>query len=233
MKPIIYTLGVLVAAVSLLAAAEVPETLPQARVQGQGSVWARPDLATLWFTVDTEAPRVAEATSANARQADALVAAVKKLLPKAEDIHSLSFRVEPVYAAPERGKKLRIVGYKVSHTFRVRLTDIHRLAEVLDTGLAQGATQVQGPRWEHSQLPELQRQAAAQALAQARKMAEALAQTEKLKVKRLRQVATQAAGPPYPRGLAGAKVFDEAAATPITVGEEEISAQVEAIFELQ
>jgi hypothetical protein len=215
-------------------AGEPKAEVPTARVQGQGAVWAKPDVAQLIFVIETEALKVPEAADANARQADGFLAAVKKLLSSADSLQSLSYRVDPVYAAPEKGKRPKITGYKARHTFRVRLTDLKKVGEVIDAGLANGASQVQGPRWEHAKLDELTRQAAVQALTRARQLAEALAAAEKLKVKRLQLVSTQFHGPPMPRAaFAVAGGVDEGAPTPLEVGEEEIRSQVEAVFELE
>ncbi len=232
MLPGLLVFLIILAPAGLAAAPDAPGAVPQVRVPGIGSVWARPDLAVLLFTVEAEAPRAPEAVAAAARQADTFLAAVKKLLPAPEAVHSLSFRVDPVYTPPDKGRQPKVAAYRARHTYRVRLGDIALVGPVIDAGLAQGATQVQGPRWEHSNAPELQRRAAVQALEQARKMAEALAGAEKLQIKRLLQVSTHAAVPAPPPGLARA-LAPEAAATPIEVGEEEIRASVEAVFELQ
>ena len=78
--------------------------------------------------------------------------------------------------------------------------------------------------------PDLARQAAVNALERARRLAEALAQAAGLKIKGvdkistgIRFIASRAAGEPYLMAKA-------ASPTPIEVGEEEISAHIQAVF---
>ena len=87
-----------------------------------------------------------------------------------------------------------------------------------------------GPYWSHSRLEELQRQAAVNALERARRLAEALAQAAGLKIKGLDKISTgiriiapRATGEAYQMAKA-------ASPTPIEVGEEEISAHIQAVF---
>ena len=105
-----------------------------------------------------------------------------------------------------------------------------RLGTVIDTAMKNGATKVNGPYWSHSRLEELQRQAAVNALERARRLAEALAQAAGLKIKGvdkistgIRIIAPRGAGETYQMAKA-------ASPTPIEVGEEEISAHIQAVF---
>lgn len=214
------------------AAGEGLHEPPTARIVSESRVFATPDLALLIFVIETEAPRAQVATEKNARRAQTFLTAMKKTLAAKETVQSIRFGVTPVYSSPRKGEGPKITGYRARHNFRVRLRGVAGLGKIIDTGLQNGATGIQGPYFEHSRLEELTRQAAVQALAKARRLAEALAQAEHLKIKRLRQVANETGVRPLSRGL-GVMAARAAAETSIEVGEEEIKARVEAVYELE
>lgn len=218
---------------SSIAAEEKNDRLT-ARIHSDGRVMATPDIATLVFKIETEAPRAQAAAESNARLAEKFLPIIKKALTAEESVQSTGYGVTPIYTYPKRGEPSKITAYRARHSFRVKLKDVKRIGEVIDLGLQNGATSVQGPYWEHSRREELNRQAAVQALAQARRLAEALAQVEQLKVKRLFKVSTEISARPMPVARENLAFAPKAAAeTAIEVGEEEIHARIEAIYELE
>lgn len=210
-----------------------PPPSPAISVDAEGKVMARPDLATLILEVETQAAGAEAAAADNARRADSLLAALKKLLGPDEKIQTLGFRLTPVRSSKDKSRPPEITGYQAVHRFRVEIRELGRLGTVIDTSLKSGASQVQGPSWGHSRLEELQREAAVDALGRARRLAEALAQAAGLKIKGVEKIST-GIRVIFPR--AGGEVFAAAplaGPTPIEVGEEEIKAQIQAVFGLQ
>jgi hypothetical protein len=211
-------------------------TVPQAKILGEGVVKAYPDVALFNFTILTEAPKAQSASSENARKADAFLGAVKKFLHEGDTVKSSGFRVLPLYTYGDKGKKPAISGYRASHSFQVVIKELPRLGDLIDLAVQQGVNEVHGPVWQHSGIDLLNQEASVQALQKARQMAEALAQSQGMKVKRLHRVATMTRVAPFPRDDARAfkaAAGPEAVATPIEVGEQEIRAQIEAVFELE
>jgi len=219
------------------AEAEKPSTV---EIEASGEVFSKPDLATLYFVIDTQAATAQEAGQANARLAEKFRQAVKEALSGEEHLKSLDYRVGPVYQTKEvtRGQeKVRetvVVGYQALHLFEVGLRDLGKVGKVSDVGLKGGATRVEGPVYDHTKREELQRQAAVAALTRARKLAEALAQTSGMKVKRLQSVTTR---PEYrsrtrKKAKAAGGASEDEPETVMEVGEEKFEAQVTAIFEL-
>lgn len=217
------------------AATEANAGGSEAWITAEGVVKAVPDMASLRLTIQTEAAKAQQATAANARLADGLVAALKKQLQEGDSLKSIAYRVQPLYSQPEKGKKQAIIGYQARHTFLLRVHEPRRLGELLDLALQHGVNDIQGPWWEHSRLEELQREATVKALQQARQLAEALARSQQLQVKKLVKVSVTHRARAIPPGAVRtlAAPTAEAAATPIEVGEEEIRAQVEATFALE
>lgn len=220
----------LVISLPVVAARAEEPTPPSISVDAEGKVAAKPDMATLHLEVETQAPQAQAAAQENAKRSDALLKAIKKVLQPEETIQTLSYRLNPLRNYRSKEKPNAITGYQAVHSFKVKVRDPLRLALVIDTAFAKGASRVNGPFWGHSRLAELQRQAAVQALGQARQMAEALAQAGGVKIKGLYKASTHISSvPPRGRGVEylAAK---RAVPTPIEVGEEEIRVRVTAVF---
>lgn len=208
-------------------------------VEAEGQVLAKPDKATLYFSVLTEAAQAQEAAQANAQEAENFLAALKKTLGNEDKMQTQEYRVFPIFRSKEKvqGKeKIRtdeIAGYRASHRFRVELKDLGKIGQVSDTALKNGASQVQGPYFGHSQQEDLQRQAAVKALERARKLADALAQAAGLKVARVVKISTTHALRPREFALAKAAPGGRAEVeTPIEVGDLTFQARLTVTYEL-
>uniref|UniRef100_A0A7V4G7Z9 DUF541 domain-containing protein n=1 Tax=Desulfobacca acetoxidans TaxID=60893 RepID=A0A7V4G7Z9_9BACT len=208
-------------------------------VEAEGQVVAKPDKAVMNFSVVTDGAQAQEAAQANAREAEKFLAAVKKALGPEDKVQTLDYRVFPLFRTKEqvRGKeKLRtdeIAGYRAFHRFKVELQDLGKIGAVSDTALKNGASQVQGPFFSHSQEEDLQRQAAVKALERARKLAEVLAAKAGLKLSRVLKIRTSHTL--RPREFAALKAAPAGAPeveTPIEVGDLTFQTRLVVTFEL-
>lgn len=210
-------------------AAETPSP-PSISVDADGKVMATPDLARLTLEVETQAATAAAAGQENAKQANAVLAAVKQVLGPEDKLRTLGYRLLPVHSYKDKSSPPEIKGYRAVNQFEVKAMDVARLGTVIDTAMKNGATRVNGPYWSHSRLEELQRQAAVNALERARRLAEALAQAAGLKIKGVDKIST-AVRIIAPRGGGETHLMAKAASpTPLEVGEEEIRANIQAVF---
>lgn len=212
------------------AAAAEALSPPSISVDADGKVLATPDLARLTLEVETRAATAAAAGQENAKQSNALLAAVKPGLGPEDKLRTLGYRLLPVHAYQDKSSPPEIKGYQAVNQFEVKVLDVARLGPVIDTAMKNGATRVNGPYWSHSRLEELQRQAAVNALERARRLAEALAQAAGVKIKGVDKIST---GIRFiaPRAAGGASLMaKESSPTPIELGEEEISAHIQAVF---
>jgi uncharacterized protein YggE len=210
-----------------------------AELATEGTVQVKPDKATFNFSVVTEAPQAQEAAKANAKEAENFLTAIKRVLGKDDKVKTLQYQVLPIFRRVEKTQGKRkintdeIAGYRASHRFEVELRDLEKIGQVADTAVKNGANEVQGPYFGHTQQEDLQNQAAVKALERARKLAEALAQASGLKVKRvLRMSTTQTI---QPRMFAMAKAAPPAGAevtTPIEVGDITYRSHLTVSFEL-
>ena len=210
-------------------AAETPSP-PSISVDADGKVMAVPDMARLTLEVETQAATAAAAGQENAQQAQAVLAAVKPALGPEDKLRTLGYGLTPVHSYKDKSSPPEIKGYRAVNRLEVKVMEVARLGGVIDTALKSGATRVNGPFWSHSRLEELQRQAAVNALERARRLAEALAQAAGLKIKGVDKIST-GIRIIAPRGAGEAHLMAKAASpTPIEVGEEEISAHLQAVF---
>ena len=210
-----------------------------AELATEGTVQVKPDKATFIFTVVTEAPQAEEVAKANAREAENFLTAVKRVLGKDDKVKTLQYQILPVFRRVEKTQGKRkintdeIAGYRASHRFEVELRDLNEIGQVADTAVKNGANDVQGPSFSHSQQEDLQNQAAVKALERAHKLAEALAQASGLKVKRVIKMSTTQTI--QPRMFSLAKSIPPAGAevtTPIEVGDITYRSHLTVIFEL-
>jgi uncharacterized protein YggE len=228
---VLFMVALVIAGFSLTPArgAETPSP-PSISVDADGKVMATPNLARLTLEVETQAPTAAAAGQENAQQADGVLKAVKQVLGPEDKLRTLGYRLMPVHSYKDKSSPPEIKGYRAVNQLEVKILDVARLGTVIDTAMKNGATKVNGPYWSHSRLEELQRQAAVNALERARRLAEALAQAAGLKIKGLDKIST---GIRFISPRAAGETFMAAKAaspTPIEVGEEEISAHIQAVF---
>jgi uncharacterized protein len=203
---------------------------PSISVDAEGKVMATPDLARLTLEVETQAATAAAAGQENAKQAKAVLDAVKPVLGPEDKLRTLGYRLLPVHASQDKSSPPEIKGYRAVNQLEVKVMDVARLGTVIDTAMKNGATRINGPYWSHSRFEELQRQAAVNALERARRMAEALAQAAGLKIKGVDKIST-GIRLIAPRSAGETHLMAKAAApTPIEVGEEEIRANIQAVF---
>jgi uncharacterized protein YggE len=222
--------------VTLLAReGETTPPAPQAHITTEGSVKAYPDVALLNFTILTEAAKAPAASTENAQKADAFLAAVKKFLHEGDTVKSAGYSIMPLYTYGDRGRKPAISGYRASNSFQVKTKDLPRLGELIDLAAQQGVNNIQGPIWQNSHIDTLTQEASVRGLQKAEQLAEALAKSQGLKVKRLQKVSNVTRLAPFPREAVpmAAAAAPGSAATPVEVGEQEIRATIEAVFDLE
>jgi uncharacterized protein YggE len=186
----------------------------------------------LTLEVETQAATAAAAGQENAQQTDRVLKAVKPALGAEDKLRTLGYSLVPVHSYKDKSSPPEIKGYQAVNRLEVKVMDVARLGGVIDTALKNGATKVNGPYWSHSRIEELQRQAAVNALERARRLAEALAQAAGVKIKGIDKISTGVRILP-PRGAGEAHMMARAAPpspTPIEVGEEEIKANIQAVF---
>ena len=111
---------------------------------GDATVSVPPDLAHIDLGVVTQGATAQDATTNNAAQAGAVIAALQGLLGTSANIKTISYSLSPVYNNPPAGQSPTIVGYMVTNIVEVTLTNLVQVGKVIDTAIQSGANRVQG-----------------------------------------------------------------------------------------
>src|ERR1700730_2312282 len=157
------------------------------RVTGDAKVTARPDRVQIDIGVTTRAAQSQEAASQNARQVDAVLAAVRKATPAAV-LKTISYSLNPTYQYHSKGEEPTIAGYSAVNVVQVTLDDLAKIGTVIDSATLAGANHVQGIQFTLRDQDAVRAEALRQAATRARAEAEVLAAALGLKVLRVLSV---------------------------------------------
>ena len=183
-------------------------------VSGQGEVRAQPDRATVAVGVLARRATVEAARQEANRVQAALLAVTRGLQIPDAQVRSTRINVSPEYTWNEARRQREFVGYLVQRQVVVDLRDIDRLGPLVEKSLSAGANDVQEPFLDSSQRKDLERQALALAVDDARRNADVLARAVGMAVGPARNVQGNgfSPGPPMPMAMARR---DVAAAAPV------------------
>jgi len=118
-------------------------------VSGTGKIYAKPDLATISFSVVTEKETVEEALSENSSKMNDVISKMKEEGVKEEKLKTTSFNIRPRYEYRETtqefytpaGKRV-LVGYEVSQTLETKTKELEKIGDLIDEATKAGANQV-------------------------------------------------------------------------------------------
>ncbi|MCC7264775.1 MAG: SIMPL domain-containing protein [Candidatus Latescibacteria bacterium] len=201
-------------------------------VSGSATVKANPDIAQAQLGVQTFADSVAEAVAQNNTRSAAVQAAMVAQGIAARDMHTTGFNVYPQMDY-EKDRAGVIVGYWAANTLNVRMRNLAKVGEVLQAGIEAGANNVSGLYFALEDPDSLLQEARVQAVADARKRAEALVGAAGGKLGKVLSI--RETSPWYGPVMARAD-FDKAegaASVPVQPGELEVTGQVEVVFQIE
>jgi uncharacterized protein YggE len=231
MRPMVVTMLLGVAAATTPAfALETAATLSSIRVTGDARVTAKPDRVQIDFGVTTHATHSQEAAAQNARQLDAVLAAVKQSAGPTATFKTIGYALNPNYQYHVSGGEPTITGYTASNTVQVTLDDLARIGSVIDSATQAGANHVQGIQFTLRDQDAVRATALREAALRARAEAEVLAGALGLKVVRVLSVEEMSPRVmpvrymPTPRAGLASAVAD--VATPVEAGTLDIAADV-------
>ena len=203
-------------------------------VSAEGSVSRAPDIATISAGVVTQAPTAAAAMQDNATRMTKTIAALKAAGVVDRDIQTASLNLSPQYRYAEN-KAPEVTGYQASNQVSLRFRDIRKAGKILDTLVAQGANQINGPVFSVEKADAAIDEARVAAIRTARARADLYAQAAGLKVKRIISISESQgyAPPPYPVPMMMSARVEKAADTAIEPGEQKLTVNVAVSFELE
>ncbi len=210
--------------------ADLQSVVRQIAVTGEGSVSAKPDMATINTGVVTEAKTAAEALAENNAAMQRLLEVLTSHGVSQRDIQTANFNVSPMYHHdPRSGQPPEIKGYRVTNQVRVRVRKLPRLGEVLDALVSAGSNQINGVGFSIAEPDALLDRARLEAVRNARRQADLFARAADVRLGRLLSLRTSPAVRPVPQFQMMAR---EAARVPIAEGELELSVRVDVVYSI-
>jgi uncharacterized protein YggE len=228
MRRLVAVVLVCAVAASPLRAQQAPlAPLSSIRVTGDAKVTARPDRVQIDIGVSTRAAQSQEAASQNARQVDAVLAAVRKATPAAV-LKTISYSLNPTYQYHSKGEEPTIAGYSAVNVVQVTLDDLAKIGTVIDSATLAGANHVQGIQFTLRDQDAVRAEALRQAATRARAEADLLAAALGLKVVRVLSVEENSPRMVPVRAYMGAPraVMGTAMETPVEAGTLDLTADV-------
>lgn len=225
--------GLLLCAAPALAQ-ETPPVVPAVVTRGEAVLKRAPDLAYVALSVLTRSSDPKQASAANARIMTAVQAGLRGLGLPADAIRTQGYQLTPEYDWVN-GKQVSR-GYSVTNSVEVRVDRLDQLPEVIDTGIAAGATSAGAIRFDLRDRSGAEREALRSAVADARARAEAAAAGAGLSIARVIRIdeTGDQMPPPQPMQVFAARAEMKAdAPTPIAAGEIEIRVSVTLTAELK
>jgi len=193
-------LGALLCAWMVPAGASAAETeRPRAvSVSGQGEVQAEPDQATVTLGVESRKPRLEDARAEVTKTIEAVLKLTRDLKIDQKYVRSTRVNVQPEYNWDNNARERNLIGYFVSRQVEVELRDLEKLGTLLEKATDLGVNQLGDPRLESSKRRDLEREALAKAVQDARLNAEAVAKAAGGKVGAARTISASSGFVPAP-----------------------------------
>ena len=195
---------------------------------------AHPDMARVTLGVEARRPTLADARTTVTKAVDRLLALTRELKIDPKYVNATGLQVQPDYNWNEKERKQVLQGYVVGRQVEVELHDLDQLGTLLERAVTAGANQVGGASLDSTRRKELERQAMALAVQDARLNAETLARAAGAELGTVRTLNASSSPPQVPMYRMAA---DMAAAAPppqatYQAGEMTFSATVSAEYDL-
>ena len=203
-------------------------------VTAQGRTTRVPDLATIRAGVVSQAATAAAAMADNGRRMARVIAALRASGVAPRDIETATMGLSPQYRYTD-GQPPALTGYQANNSVSIRFRDVARAGGILDTLVAQGANQIDGPALSIDKPEAALDEARTDAVKRARARADLYAAAADMRVVRIVSIAEagQDAGSPGPQPVFMARAMAADARTEIAPGEKDVTATLSVRFLLQ
>jgi hypothetical protein len=233
MKPAYLALAIGAAmAAAGVRAQPAPRTPTLLTLTATAEVQAPPDVADIGAGVVTQAPQADAALRANSEKMVRVMAALRQAGIAERDIQTTGLTVQPQFRYEERQPPV-LTGFQATNRVQVTLRDLKAAGRVIDTLVAEGANQIDGPSFRILEPEPLLDRARGEAVRKARARADLYAAAAGMRVGRIATMSeSQSFRPPQP--LMRAMAMDAAAASPpVAPGEVALVASLTIGFELE
>jgi hypothetical protein len=231
----IWLAAALSAALASFPAVAADEARPRTvSVSGTGEVAAEPDQARVTLGVEARRPTLAEARSEVSATVERVLALCRNLGIDPKRVNATRVQIQPEYSWNEKDRKRVLLGYLVSRQVQVELRDLELLGTLLERAVDAGVNQVNDPVLDSSRRSELERDALAKAVQDARLNADTLARAAGATLGPVRTLNGATSPPVVPMYRRQVAMADAAMAPEATyqAGEMKFTASVNAEYDL-
>jgi uncharacterized protein YggE len=215
---------------TLLATPALAQTEPaMISVTGEATISAAPDLAQVDGGVTSEAKTAREASETNNVAMGKVLLALKAVGIAEKDFQTSRLSLQPQSASNRTGPAA-IVSYRASNRVTVRVRDVTKVANVIDTLVAAGANDIGGIDFIVSGASKLLDQAREQAVEDARRKADIYAKAAGVTLGAPLSI-SESGGSPMPMQFRAKAMA--AAPTPVAQGEETLAVTVSVSWAIQ
>lgn len=223
---------------SLSFAEPVDKSVKQGVISASGiaSVEAKPDIAYVSVSIQTQAKTADKAGKLNSVKSNAVIKKVASMLDKeeGESIKTSSYSIYPNYYYNNSRKKRELAGYTATNRITITTKQVNNLGQIIDAAVESGANKINNVNFGVSANNEYCKKVIIQATEKAKGEASVLAQALGVRIVGIKQ-ASSSCGSSFPQPLfrssfAGKTMKDEAAPTPIEPGNIKINGSVNVEF---
>lgn len=208
-------------------------------VSGDGKISAKPDIANVSLSVVSKGLTVKQVTTDNNTKMNAVIAAVKGLSVEDKDITTSAYNLYPEYdySTLDKGGLNKIIGYNLTQEVTVKVRDLNKVDDVLDSATKSGANQVGALSFDIDDTGPIKQQARQKAFDAAKKKAQEMAGEAGVGLGRVVTFSEAAAPVQYPM-YNFAMEAKSAGATPapapdIQPGQKELTMSVSVTYEIE
>lgn len=206
-------------------------------VTGESEARLAPELAIVNLTVLREAETSREGLTATNEAVSKLLVALKEAGVAERDMQTTGLNIQPRIQRPTRQsdvKEDRIVGYTVTNSLTVRIRDLSKVGNVLDTAVTLGVNRSTGLRFVNEDVTDGLREARKRAVADALDRAKTLAESAGVRVGRIISMNERSLQPrPYPAARQTAARAYSTQGVPVASGENAYKVTVSVVFEIE
>lgn len=204
-------------------------------VVGQGSARVAPDVAQVSVGVDTVADTVSDAVKESNGKMDAILAALKALGIAEKDIqtqnYSISVEQSSGVPSPEGSEVAGKPRYRVTNMVTVTIRELSKVGNVLDAVVEAGANNIWGVSFSVDDTKAALTEARGKAVVDAQARAKELAGLSGVEVGSIVSISEVVGSNSYP--VAVERAYGMGADASVSVGEVEVTYQVQVVFSLE
>jgi len=211
---------------------------PVISVSGEGDAAVAPDMAVLTFSVMKQAETAAAALAENNKAMTEVQAALKSSGIADRDLQTSNFSVQPIYKQfePKDGVYVppEITGYQVTNGLTVRVRDLAKLGDIMDSSVKLGINQGGDIAFTNDDPAATVTEARKAAVADAISKAKTLAEAAGVKLGRILEINENMQRPmPVPQIMMRAAAMEKADSVPVAAGENSYKINVNVTFALE